>query len=313
VGGKVAFVTGASRGIGRACAIALARAGYDVALTARTVHEGEAREHSATVRTSDTRPIPGSLTATERAVRDAGRDALVVPADLLDAASVRACAGTVLERWGHVDVVVHNARYVGPGHMDRFLDTPIELLEKQLAANVIAPLIIDQLVLPGMVERGGGTIVDITSAVAYADPALPAGDGGWGMGYGISKAAFHRIAGFLAVELGDCGVRAFNVQPGVIATERGALDSTQFGFGDWGAPPEVVGAVVAWLVTSPDADALAGRTVEAQFLCAERGLLPGWGGPTPNRAAIRYDRSGAALEDLEHELVARVGSEKEAT
>src|SRR5581483_9884034 len=70
----------------------------------------------------------------------------------------------------------------------------------------------------------------------------------------------------------------------------------------WGAPPEVVGAVVAWLVTSPDADALAGHTVEAQFLCAERGLLPGWGGPSPNRAAIRYDRSGATLEDPEHQL-----------
>jgi NAD(P)-dependent dehydrogenase (short-subunit alcohol dehydrogenase family) len=302
---SVAFITGASRGIGKACAIALANAGFDIAVTARTVHEGEAREHSATLRTSDTRPIPGSLTTTAAAVSAAGRDALVVPADLLDSASVRTAVGTVLDRWGRVDVVVHNARYVGPGHMDRFLDTPIPLLEQQLAANVIAPLIIDQLVLPGMLQRGGGTIIDITSAVAYADPVAPAGEGGWGMGYGISKAAFHRVAGFLAVELGDKGIRAFNVQPGVIATERGALDSTQFGFGDWGAPPEVVGAVVAWLATYTEAGAFAGRTVEAQFLCAERDLLPGWRGPEPNRAAIRYDRSGADLERLEDQLAAR--------
>jgi NAD(P)-dependent dehydrogenase (short-subunit alcohol dehydrogenase family) len=299
---SVAFITGASRGIGKACAVALANAGFDIGVTARTVHEGEAREHSATLRASDTRPIPGSLSTTAAAVSAVGRDALVVPADLLDTGSVRAAVETVLERWGRVDVVVHNARYVGPGHMDRFLDTPIALLEQQLAANVIAPLIIDQLVLPGMVQRGAGTIVDITSAVAYADPVAPAGEGGWGMGYGISKAAFHRVAGFLAVELGDMGIRTFNVQPGVIATERGALDSTQFGFGDWGAPPEVVGAVVAWLVTSAEAGAFAGRTVEAQFLCAERALLPGWRGPEPNRAAIRYDRSGADLERLEEQL-----------
>ena len=307
---KVAFVTGASRGIGKACAVALASAGFDVALTARTVQEGETREHSATVRASDTRPIPGSLTTTAGAVAAVGRDALVVAADLLDAASLRAAVGTVLERWERVDVVVHNARYIGPGHMDRFLDTPISLLEAQLSANVIAPLIIDQLVLPGMVERGGGTIVDITSAVAYADPALPAGAGGWGMGYGISKAAFHRVAGFLAAELGDRGIRVFNVQPGVIATERGALDSTQFGFGDWGAPPDVVGAVVAWLVTSPGADRLAGGTIEAQFLCAELGLLPGWAGPEPNRAALRYDCSGAELRRLEDSLAGRPGGDR---
>ena len=57
-------MTGASRGIGKACAVALASAGYDVAVTARTMHEGEAREHSSTVAKSDTRPLPGSLATT---------------------------------------------------------------------------------------------------------------------------------------------------------------------------------------------------------------------------------------------------------
>ena len=63
----------------------------------------------------------------------------------MDRASLGAAAATVLERWGHVDVVVHNGRYIGPGHMDHFMDTPIELIEKQIEANCIAPLILDKL------------------------------------------------------------------------------------------------------------------------------------------------------------------------
>jgi len=304
---RVAFVTGASRGIGKACAVALARAGFDVALSARTVAEGETREHSATVRASDTRPIPGSLAATAELVGAAGGDAFVLPADLLDRSSLEGAATAALERWGRIDVIVHNARYIGPGHMDRFLDTPIELIERQLEANVIAPLAIDRVLLPAMIAGGGGTIVDITSAAAYADPTHPAGDGGWGLGYGASKAAFHRIAGFLDVEHRGDGIRCFNVQPGVIATERGAIDAVQFGFGDWGAPPEVVGAVVAWLATSAEADGLIGTTVEAQFVCAERGLLPGWPGPEPARGVLRYDTSAERLRTLEERLLDGAG------
>ena len=70
---KVAFVTGASRGIGKAIAIELAEGGYDVAITARTVHEGDAREHSSTLKRSDTSPLPGSLDTTADLVRSAGR------------------------------------------------------------------------------------------------------------------------------------------------------------------------------------------------------------------------------------------------
>jgi NAD(P)-dependent dehydrogenase (short-subunit alcohol dehydrogenase family) len=280
--------------------VELAKAGYDVAITARTVHEGEGREHSSTVKASDTSPLPGSLGATADLVRDAGRDALVVPADLLDRASLGAAAATVLERWGRVDVLVHNARYIGPGHMDRFLDTPIEILEKHLEANVVAPLVLNQFVIPGMVERGGGTVVNITSASGYGDPTKPAGDGGWGLGYGMSKGAFHRVAGVLAVELADANVRCFNVQPGFVATERIAQDMARFGFdASTGAPAEVVGKTVVWLATDPEAIAYNGMTIEAQFFCHERGLLPGWEGPRVGGNAIRYDRSGAALEELE--------------
>jgi NAD(P)-dependent dehydrogenase (short-subunit alcohol dehydrogenase family) len=301
----VAFVTGASRGIGKACAVYLARAGFDVAVSARTVHDGERREHSATVAMSDDRPIPGSLSETAACVEAEGRRALTIPADLLDLESMTNAGHTVLDAWGRVDVLVHNGRYVGPGHMDRFLDTPIELLDAPLRANVLGPLALTQVLLPTMLALDASTIVNMTSAAAYADETKPAGEGGWGMSYGVSKGGFHRVAGFLNAEYGDQGLRCFNVQPGVVATERGALDSVQFGFGNWGAPPEVVGAVVAWLATDPLAEEFLGRTVEAQFVCDELGLLPDWVGPTPNPTGLAYDMSGSNLQAIETELSAR--------
>jgi hypothetical protein len=79
---STAVVTGASRGIGKAIAVHLARAGFDVALTARTVKEGEEREHSSTLRRSDTSPLPGSLSSTAALVEAAGVRSLTVPADL---------------------------------------------------------------------------------------------------------------------------------------------------------------------------------------------------------------------------------------
>ena len=109
---RVAFVTGASRGIGKACAVHLARAGFDVAVTARTVRDGEEREHSSTVRRSDTRPLPGSLTATaeERARRRPGGARLAGRPPRPGVARRR--VATVQERWGGVDVLVNNGRYM---------------------------------------------------------------------------------------------------------------------------------------------------------------------------------------------------------
>src|ERR1700749_1459892 len=103
----VAFVTGASRGIGKAIAIELAEAGYDVAILARTVHEGEEREHSSTLQRSDTSPLPGSLDTTAERIRSAGRRCLAIPGDLLDHPSLVQAAATVLASWGRIDVLVN--------------------------------------------------------------------------------------------------------------------------------------------------------------------------------------------------------------
>ena len=228
----MALVTGASRGIGKAIAVHLARAGLDVAVAARTRHEGEVREHSSTVAASDTRPLPGSLDSTAALVEEAGVRALPVTLDLLD---------------------------------------------RHLEANVMAPVILSRLVLPGMVERGAGVIINLASGSGRRDPPAPAGEGGWGLGYGMSKGALHRLAGIVAVELGHTGVLAFNLSPGFVATERIAMDMGGFGFdASAGAPVDVIGAVAAWLVTAPEARERNGKWVEAQEVCRELGLLPGW-------------------------------------
>jgi NAD(P)-dependent dehydrogenase (short-subunit alcohol dehydrogenase family) len=271
----------------------LAKAGYDVAVSARTVQEGEEREHSSTLRRSDTTPLPGSISSTVDLVKAEGVRSLAVPADLTDRASVVAAAQKVLAEWGPVDVLVNNGRYIGPGHMDRFVDTPLGLLDLHLEANAMAPLALIKEFLPGMLERGSGVIMNVTSGAAFRDPPAPAGNGGWGIGYGFSKGALHRVAGILALELGDQGILAYNVHPGFIATERMFQDMGAFGFdASSGPPPEVIGAAVAWILANPDAaEAYVGsdaRYIEAQQVCEELGLLPGW--PSAERPAA-YNRA----------------------
>ena len=262
---KVAFISGGSRAIGKSCAAELAAAGFDVAITSRTIHEGEDAAGDANAALE--RP-PASLAAAVEAVERAGTRCLALPVELSDPATVSAAVIRVLERWGRIDVVIHNGRYMGPGHMDEFLNTSVELLRKQMEANLFAPLIINQLVLPQMILNGDGTVINMGSLAAYSSPLRPAGAGGWGMGYAVSKGALQRVAGVLRAELGDQGVHCFNLQPGLIAEGAGR-----------GAPAEVAGKVVRWLSTSPEATAYNGQTIEAQPFCHERGLLPGWSGP----------------------------------
>jgi NAD(P)-dependent dehydrogenase (short-subunit alcohol dehydrogenase family) len=272
---KVALVTGASRGIGKATAVQLAAAGFDVAVAARTQREGEARddEHGGRV-------IPGSLEATAALIEQSGRRAMPVTMDLLERPSLDRGVARVLDEWGHIDVLVNNAVHTGAGSMDHFLDLSVELLETKLEANVVAQFVLAKLVIPSMLQRGGGTVVNITSAVATTDPPAPAGQGGWGMGYAMSKGALHRMAGILAVELGARGIRAFNVEPGYVLTERMAVNQAELGFeGVYrGAPASVPAAVVTWLASVPAAEAreLNGTTVSAQRFALERGLHPDW-------------------------------------
>lgn len=271
----VALVTGASRGIGRACTHALADAGFDVAFTARTRHEGEGRDDSDAGADA---PVEGSLERTAEEVSSRGARALPLAADLVDHDSLRAAVATTVATWGRLDTLVLNAVHTGPGSMLRITDTPVESLVTKLMANTVAQFVLVQAALPVMVAAGGGRIVGITSYAATHEPAAAVGEGGWGYAYAASKAAFHRLAGHLAVEVGEQGIVAVNVDPGHVMTERMRANAARLGLeGRYaGAPPSVPAAVVAWLAASPDAVALNGQTVEGLRFALQHGLHADW-------------------------------------
>jgi NAD(P)-dependent dehydrogenase (short-subunit alcohol dehydrogenase family) len=204
---------------------------------------------------------------------------MAIAADLLEHGTLGAAIAKVIEHYGRLDALVHCGRYVGPGHMDLFMDTPIDILRQHIEANCLGPMVMNQIAIPQMLRQGSGTIVHITSSAGFDTPRKPAGQGGWGMGYGISKAAFHRAVGILDTELSSQGLRFFNIQPGFVVTERMKQDMGEFGFGDDGAPPIVPAKVVRWVCTEPEAEQFSGKTIAAQHFCHERGLLPNWAGP----------------------------------
>ncbi|MBV9842273.1 MAG: SDR family oxidoreductase [Sphingomonadaceae bacterium] len=281
-GGKrpIAFITGASRGIGKAIALSLAQGGYDVIVSARTVKNGEVRDHSLSIHKADSRPLPGSLEETVAEIEALGARALAVPLDLTDRASVGAAAQRILDlpEWREVDLIVHNGRHIGPGLMDVFMDTPVDAYGKFFEAHCIAPIVLTRMLLPGMVERGRGTVITVTSNAAYDTPPAPAGKGGWGLAYAIGKGSGHQLVGTIHAEYKDKGIRAFNVQPGFVGTERNHISVQEYGHElKNAAPPAAIGAVVGWLVSSSEGAALAGTTIEAQDLCREKELYPAWG------------------------------------
>src|SRR5438046_9727994 len=126
-GRKVAFITGASRGIGRGCALELARRAFDVVLTARTVTGQERLEHSSTVRKSLTDPLPGSLEQTAREVRALGVDELVAKLDLSRREDWPGAIDAALGRFARYDVLVNYGRSVVPKHEEHYRGWTSEL------------------------------------------------------------------------------------------------------------------------------------------------------------------------------------------
>lgn len=189
-GDTVAVVTGAGRGIGRAIALALARAGADLVLAARS---GDALEEVGAE------------------VEAIGRSALVVPMDLRDHHSVRALAEQSLERFGHIDTLVNNSGVAGPSAPA--WEVELADWEATFAVNVTGVFLCCQAFLPAMIERGKGSIVNIGS-ITGKRPLLNRSP------YAASKLALVGFTRTLATEVGPHGIRVNLISPGAVEGDR---------------------------------------------------------------------------------------------
>lgn len=269
-GKRVAFVTGASRGIGRGCALELARRGFDLVLAARTVTGDERYEYASSLKSKSATPLPGSLEATAAEAGALGAEALVVKLDLSVREDWPAAVAAAERRFGRVDVLVNNGRYVGAGHMDAFEDTPPELIEKMLLCNVVAPLHLVKLCLPIMRRQGGGIVIHITSSAGEVETPKAIGEGGWGLGYSISKAAFNRMVPALAKELRRHNIAVIGLMPGFVTTERMAIEMGGYGFdAGRGLPVENPGRVCAMLATAREPLLFSGKDIHGPTFHAE--------------------------------------------
>jgi NAD(P)-dependent dehydrogenase (short-subunit alcohol dehydrogenase family) len=242
------------------------------------VREGEGVAEPNSVREETTLSVPGSLERTAEEIEERGQRALIVPMDLIDVASVTALPATVMAEWGRIDVLFNNAIFRGVGTLDRITDLTIESMTNLLAGNFMNQVLLIQQVIPHMLAAGGGTIIDMVSGSARLDPAGPPGEGGWGILYSASKAAFGRVAGGVNAEYRAQGIKAFNVDPGNVVTEarKAAKPDDEYSSGYGSEPAEATGKVVAWLATDPTADKFLGKWIFAPKLCSDLGLLPGW-------------------------------------
>jgi NAD(P)-dependent dehydrogenase (short-subunit alcohol dehydrogenase family) len=215
--GRVALVTGASRGIGRALALSLARMGADVVVTSRSL-------------TSST---PGvSLRDTADAIEATGRSALAAPADLSAAGGVGAVADAALERFGRVDVLVNNAAVLTPEVYESFWEMTEVSWRYQVELNLTAYWLMMKAVAPAMRDHGGGLIVNVTSgATGHALPdGVVADDAVLGAAYPATKEAVTRLTRDLAPELGPAGIAVVALHPGVTRTESNVEHTTAHGF-----------------------------------------------------------------------------------
>jgi NAD(P)-dependent dehydrogenase (short-subunit alcohol dehydrogenase family) len=189
---RVAVVTGAARGIGRAIAIAVASAGMNVVLTAR--------QHSLDV-----------LHGVASDIEDLGRKTAVVPMDLTDPPSIRQAANAAIEQFGRIDVLVNNASISGPSKP--FVDLAKEDWEETFDVNVTGTFLTCQAFLPTMIRQRNGVIIVIGS-MSSKKPVLNRSP------YIASKAALTGLVRSLAHELGPIGIRANLISPGPVEGER---------------------------------------------------------------------------------------------
>ncbi len=198
--GQVAVVTGASRGIGEAIALRYAMEGARVVVSARTV---EAADHY----------LPGTITATVERIKAAGGDAIAVRADLADAEDRKNLIAAARDAYGSVDILVNNAAIT---YFIPVVDFPEKRFRLMMDVQVWAPFELAQMVLPDMLERGRGWILNISSHAAIHPEKTLSGRGG--TVYGMCKAALERFTTGLAQEVYESNIGVNVISPGLVAT-----------------------------------------------------------------------------------------------
>lgn len=193
--GKVAIVTGAGQGLGRATAERLAECGAKVAIGELDLAKGE---------------------EAARAIRERGREAIAVEVDVSDEAQVLAMAAHVAETFGGIDILHNNAAYLTPEYRARDRDVcnvDIEAWDRAMAVNARGALLCAKHVIPHMLARGGGSIIHSSSGFgAQGDITLTA--------YGMSKAAIALLSKSIAAQYGKQGIRSNTIQIGLVLGEN---------------------------------------------------------------------------------------------
>ncbi len=230
--GQVALITGANRGIGRHMAMRLADAGASVALGARQ---------------------PQSLDATIAEMAGGNDRHLAVQLDVTDEASIKAANDAAIERYGQIDLLVNNAG-IGAG-AEHPWDQPVDDWWAVMEVNVRGPYLCTQAVMPHMLSRGSGRIIDVGSLIG-ASPNPTASP------YAVSKAALFRWTSCLAAGAEPFGIKAFIISPGLVATDMTAGPRfAHIPASEW-VPIERTGDLIVSLA-SGEADALSGRFIHA--------------------------------------------------
>ena len=225
--GKVALVTGASRGVGAATAVALAEAGCAVACAARSTEESPQR-------------TPGTIDETVARVEATGRRALAVPTNLAVDEEVEAMVDRTVEQFGRLDILVNNAAITFVGD----LDIPMRRYDLVMAVNLRAPLLAIRRAAPVMREGGGGSIINVSSVAAlYPHPSL--------LAYGISKIGLERLTVDAARQLAAAriAVNCFRIDVAV-ASEGFVANTPQADHADW-EPSAVAAEGIVWMARQP--------------------------------------------------------------
>jgi citronellol/citronellal dehydrogenase len=252
---RVALVTGASRGIGEAIARRFAAEGASVAVSARTINDGD-------------HVLAGSITGTVRSIEEAGGRAMAVAADLAKPEERHALVESVTRELGAIDVLVNNAAVTYFEPTETFSARHYALM---LEVQVRAPFDLAQLVLPGMRARREGWILNISSGAARHPDGPPySSRARGGTVYGMCKAALERFTSGLAAEVYEDGIAVNALSPsGLVPTPGVVYHGLNRGVPADALEPAEVMAEAALELCSGDPAALTGRIAYARPLLAE--------------------------------------------